>query len=330
MSKRQTRRNMVIKKIICIKCEKEIKEESDDYIQCDKCGKDFHFRCSGLTRREFERFLNNESELFSCQSCAGDNEDIKQELKKINTELKKLDKLDQLTESINFMSAKFDEIIKNVEQNRKKINDVERENKKLKNEVETLKSSVRNLNNYRVKNDCIISGLKVENGVKAADAVINFSKTVGVELDSNCVEDAYFIKNNRQQNEKQSVVVKFTSKVQKEKLMGAKPKLKANEDTKMVYINDFHSKETLNLLYHAKSLKSSGYQHVYARNEKVFCKKSDISKPIPIHCEDDVDAMLLNATTNNHWPRRSMVRNRETVQEVDLDDGDDGASFVSP
>lgn len=253
MSKKQSRRSIAKKKNICIKCEKEIKEDSDDYIQCDKCGKDFHSQCSGLTRREFERLLNNESELFSCHYCADEKEDLKQELKKINTELKKLEKLDkleQLTESINFMSAKFDEIIKDVEQNKRKITDIEKENRKLKNEIESLKLSVRVLNNNRVKNDCIISGLKVENGVKPVDAVINFSKNVGVELDCNSMEDAYFINNKRQQNEKQTVVVKFTSKMQKEKLMGAKPKLKENENTKMVYINDFHSKEILNLLYH--------------------------------------------------------------------------------
>ena len=105
------------------------------------------------------------------------------------------------------------------------------------------------------------------------------------------MEDAYFIKTKRQQNEKQTVVVKFTSKMQKEKLMGAKPKL----------------------------------------NERVFCKKSDISKQILIRCEDDVDTLLLNATTNKHWARRSIVQNREVAEEVALDDdGEDEARFVSP
>lgn len=332
MSKKQARRSVGNKKITCFKCEKVLKEEYDDFIQCDKCGKNFHSLCSGLTRREFDRLVDNESEQFSCHYCSDENEDLKQQLKNINSELKKLEKLDkleQLAESINFMSAKFDEVIKDVEQNKKKIHVIEKENKKLRNEVETLKSAVTVLNNNRVKNDCIISGLKVESGAKAVEAVMNLSKNVGVDLDVNSVEDAYFIK-SKQQNDKQSVVVKFASKQQKDKLMGAKPKLKATESLKMVYINDFHSKETLNLLYHARSLKSIGYRYVYANNGRVFCKKSDISKQILIRCGEDVDNLLLNATTNKHWPRRSMVQNRECNEEVDLDDDEDGACYVSP
>lgn len=331
MPKTTARRSIAKKKTNCDQCKYEIKEELEDYIQCDKCGKNYHSQCTKLSRREFERLLKNESEMYTCH-CCDEGGDLRNELKTIKTELKKLEKLeklDQLTESITYMSAKFDEVFKDVQENKSKIKEIEKENKKLKNEIKTLKESVKYLNNDRVKNDCVISGLTLDDNVKPIDAVVDLSKKVGLEINTNAIDDVYFVGNKKQSNEKRTIVVKFASKLHKDKLMSAKPNLKENVLTKTVYVNDFHSKETLNLLYYAKSLKSIGYQHVYARNGKVFCKKSNISRQLFIKCEDDVDKMLLEATTNKHWQRRSTVQNRELEVESD-DDGEDGATFVSP
>lgn len=329
----KTRRSLANKNIVnCVKCENEIKEESDDFIQCDKCMKSFHSQCCGLSRKAFELLLKNEEELFSCYICNEGGGELRKELNTIKTELKKLEKLeklDQLTESINFMSAKFDEVFKDVAENKKKITEIEKENKKLKTEVQNLKSSVKILNNYRVKNDCVIRGLKVNEGDKAIDAVMGLSKDVGVEIEPSAVEDAYFMRNYNN-DDKKTVVVKFSSKINKDKLMSSKCKLKENEKTSDVYVYDFHSKETLNLWNHAKSLKAIGYQHVYVRNENVFCKKNDLAKQQLIRCEDDVDRMLFDATTNKHWKRRSMLQTREVEVEVDTSHGEDGASYVTP
>lgn len=335
MSNKGGRRSIAKNKkniLICDQCEYEIKEESDDFIECDKCEKSFHSQCSGLSKKEFERLLKNKNEIFTCQHCKQGDKEIRKELCTIKTELKKLEKLeklDQLAESINFMSAKFDEVLKDVAENKKKITAIEKENKKLKVEIQSLKSSVKILSDFRVKNDCIISGLKVKEDVNAIDAVIELSKDIGVELDSNAVEDAYFLRNKRKSDEKEkTIVVKFVSKAIKEKLMSSKSKLKEKESN--VYINDFLSKETLNLWNHAKSLKSIGYQYVYARNGRVFCKKNGISKQQLIRCEDDVDKMLLDATTSKHWPRRSMINSRDVDDNVSSDEGEDGDSYVSP
>lgn len=277
--------------------------------------------------------LQNENELFKCQICEEEGEDMRKQLKTINTELKKLEKLekiDQLMDSINFMSAKFDEVFKDVQQNKKKINEIKNENKKLKIEVKNLKDSVKFLNGERVKNDCIISGLEVSVGVKPIDAVIDLSNKLGVKIEPNAVKDVYIMKPKNQANENKTVVVKFFSKIKKDELMSAKNKLKDGESTRKIYVNDFHSKETLNLFFHAKSLKTIGYKHVYVRNEQVFCKKSDISRQQIIRCEDDVDAMLLNATTNKHWERRSMVLNRADEVDDNTEDGEEDADYVSP
>lgn len=251
MPKQSVRRSIASKKTLCAKCTKVIKEESDDFIECDKCGKILHSQCSDLSRREFERLLKNENEIYNCQFCKGDDGNIRQELNTIKTELKKLEKLDkleQLTESINFMSAKFDEVFKDVAENKKKIKDIERENKELKGEIKNLKSSVKTLNDDRVRNNCIISGLKVSNEVKAVDAVVELSKSVGVELQPFAVEDAFFLRGKNRASETKTAVVKFSSKIHKEKLMTAKSKLKDeqgnNELTKLRQIIENYRLQT--------------------------------------------------------------------------------------
>lgn len=334
MPTNKARRSLAIKqKLLCNHCENEIKEESDDFIECDKCGEYFHFKCSKLSKKEFESLLKNEKEIFNCHLCKGDGA-IRKELNTIKTELKKLEKLeklDQLTDSINFMSAKFDEVFKDVAENKKKIAEVQKENKKLKTEIKNLKTSVKILNDYRVQNDCVIRGIKVDVKENAMDAVVNLSKDIGVDLEPNAVNAAYFLRAKKESEDgKKSVVVKFSSKFHKERLMAAKSKLKENVSTSEVFVNDFHSKETMNLFYYAKSLKTIGYQYIYVRNGRVYCKKSEIAKQQLIRDEDDVDNMVLEATTNKHWKRRSLVSSRKVDDTNSSDDGDDRAAFLSP
>lgn len=154
------------------------------------------------------------------------------------------------------------------------------------------------LNEHRIKNDCIITGLKVGENISALEAVVNISKDIGVSLETSAVDDAYFFRNKN--NEKKTMVVKFASKVHKEKFMTSRSKLKDKEETKKVFISHFNSKETINLFNHAKSLKSIGCQYVFIKNGNVFCKKSEISRQQIIHNEDEVDEILLKATTNKH------------------------------
>lgn len=167
------------------------------------------------------------------------------------------------------------------------------------------------------------------------DSVIELSKSIGVSMGPENIAEAFFLRNrkNSSKNEKKSVIVKFSTKSCKDKLMSAKSKLKENENMSGVYVNDYLSRETLNLFNYAKALKEVGYQHVFARNGRVLYKRSDISRPQVIRSEEDVDKILLNATTNKPYKRRSMVNNNTAANGEDpgtSDDDGEHIAYVSP
>lgn len=322
----KSRKSINNKKIICAQCRIGVKEETDDSIECDKCCKVFHVMCTKLDKRKYDQLLKNQNEEFVCHLCVSDDGSYTVELKNINT---KLNKLDELSETMNFMSAKFDEILKGVLENKKKINFIEKENQKLKNEVKSLKESIKFLNDQRVKNDCVIIGLDVKEGVTAAASVIEVSKTIGVELKEENIEEAYFLKKRNITNAKQNLVVKFNSKSTKNKLMEAKLKFKESEKTKTVYVNDFLSKESLELFNYAKTLKTVGYYSVYSNGGRIYAKKSPINKPKIIRSAEDVDRFLIDASTNKYQVRRSGRFDAVAGDETD-DDGGNLSSFESP
>lgn len=329
-----SRRSLKNKKIVCDQCKLQIKEEAEDFIECDKCAKKFHSQCTKLDKRQFQHLLNNESELFTCHLCEGGDGGeggVKSELMEIKTKLQKLDQLSEIQQTMNFMSQQYDDILKGVAENKKKLGVIEKENAKLKSEVAELKSTVKMLNDVRVKNDCIVSGLEVSNEATAVDTVLEFAKKAGVDVRKENIDEAYFLRNNdKASNKKKSVVVKFSSKSAKDTIMAVKPKLKDDPLMGSVYVNDFLSKETLNLFNYAKTLKNVGYRFVFVRNGRVLYKRSEISRPQVVKSEEDVNAILLEATTTGSWKRKSLV-NAQAVDDID-ESGDDEnpLSYVSP
>lgn len=309
-----SRRSVNRTKTICGQCELEVKEEKEENIQCDKCAKIFHVLCTKLDKPQYQHLLDCEEEEFICHMCNNGRDDniVTKELLLIN---KKLAKLDELQDSMNFMSSKFDEVLKGILENKEKIKNIEKENRQLKLEVNNLKDSVKMLNDQRVKNHCIISGVTTMNDLSAAETVIEISGKVGVEIQAQSIEEAYFLK-KKDINKPSQIVVKFNSKTEKEKLMSAKSKFKDAENSKSIYINDFLSKESLELLKFARTLKNVGFHAVYSNGGKIFAKRSAITRPRLIRNEEDVKAILLEATTNQS---RRLSRKVISVEDSDED-----------
>ncbi|XP_075163372.1 uncharacterized protein LOC142236006 [Haematobia irritans] len=324
-----TTRRSLKNKIFCAHCKKEVKE-NENSIECDKCSEQYHARCTNLSKSRFDYYCKHEDEEYVCHVCennastssniAKSNSSFETQLDVINMRLKKLDQLDSLSDAVNFMSSKFDEVLKGVAENKKKLEVMQRENKALKDKVSELQASVKFLNDQRVKYDCVVTGIQTADGVSAEAAVIKLASDVGVSVSQESISDAYFLKTK---NDKKSIVVKLNSQKTKDKLMLVKSKLNEKDETKSVFIHEYLSRETMALLNYAKSLKNIGYRSVYAKNGRIFVKMSELSRPRQLQNMEEVDELLLQATVQNN------KRKSKQLIQVEADDSDDN-TYVSP
>lgn len=65
-----------------------------------------------------------------------------------------------------------------------------------------------------------------------------------------------------------------------------------------VSVHDYLSRETMSLLNYAKSLRAVEYRSVYAADGRVFTKMSELSKPRQLKTIEEVDDLLMRATTH--------------------------------
>lgn len=311
--------NIKKKKIICLQCKTQVLE-SDGSFECDSCNKTLHSQCTQLNKVEIEKLLSDDSLEYKCHFCEPVN-DNKSELNVILREMR------EMKETMNFMSTQYDAILNGVKKNTTTIKQLQNENKVLREDVKQLKSTVSFLNNIRVQNDCIINGIQTDATAKAVDVVLGIAKTTGANICEGEIEDAYFV-NRRKQSTNSSVIVKFNNKKSKAEFMKEKKKLRESNETKTVYINDLLSKDNLDLLHHAKTLKAVGFKYIYAQNGHILVKKDGGVKATRIRSMDDIDDILMKAASgeNRHSARPGVVR-----QLSDKDDDDDEEEgFVSP
>lgn len=318
-------------KIVCSQCKTEVLT-NEDALQCDVCNKTLHSICTKKDKKQIEKLLNNASLEFTCHFCQpSESANVVNELTEIKS---KLNQLDDIRESIKFMSSQYDTILKGVANNNKKINNLQKENKSLRNEVKQLKSSVKFLNDVRVQNDCVINGVKVKDEkVKAIDIVLNIAQKTGADICENEIDDAYFLNTKEKSSNvsteprMKSIVVKFANKKCKKIFMAEKAKMKDMDDFKKVYVNDFMCKESMEVFNYAKSLKEVGYSFVYTRGGIIFARKDSNSRPFRIKSMDDVDRILLNSSGGG-GRRNGSVVHVETTDDDSDDDGDGNVDEV--
>ncbi|XP_075157874.1 uncharacterized protein LOC142231140 [Haematobia irritans] len=268
-----------------------------------------------LNKVEVEKFLDDESLAFKCHVCEPTT-DNKHEFKMMFKEMR------ELKETMKFMSSQYDDILKGVRKNTQDIKNLQRENRNLRESNKQLTSTVAFLSEARVENNCIINGIQTDNNAKPIDVVMDIIKKSGAEISEDKIDKAYFLK---QRNNQSSVVVKFVNNRSKVTFMKEKKKLSELDDTKKVYVNDFLSKETLNVFKYAKSLKSVGFKFIYTSGGRVFAKKNEESRQMRIRSLEDVDEILKKyaggITKTN--VRRSGVYDIDDEDDEDDDDNDE-------
>lgn len=87
----------------CRKCQETLVKE--DWIICSTCKNESHYYCQGITENGFSRMANNTKNKWDCNKCKVNWEDKKGAIQNVNN---KTNNIQELIESVQFMSIKFD------------------------------------------------------------------------------------------------------------------------------------------------------------------------------------------------------------------------------
>lgn len=144
----------------CAKC-KEKFTHNEDTLECSVCAKKFHFYCTGVTETNFKKMSKNTKSRFLCVACQSSD------LKTTNDPIAKLDaKMEDLLNSVSFMSKQFDDFNKKLESSLIEMkllrNDNEKikiENLRLSNEILEIKQKLVSFEQHNIGHSVEIKGV---------------------------------------------------------------------------------------------------------------------------------------------------------------------------
>lgn len=209
-----------------------------------------------------------------------------------NNEIYKM--LGEMKKSMDYMSAKFDEIQEENKELKKCLKETEKENKNLKERVQNLEMIIDGAERDKIRRNIIINGIeKQDREENMVEIVRNVMRKINVDIESNIV------KCHRKDTKKENspIVVELKTEKTKEEILKAKKNLgrinakdchlkgKNNE----IFINEQLTKMMSTLFYSARELKKEKkIKYVWTRDGNIYVRKTDTSQKIKIKTITDL------------------------------------------
>ncbi|CAG9133035.1 unnamed protein product [Plutella xylostella] len=204
-----------------------------------------------------------------------------------------------ITESMEFMSAKYEEM-------KERVENIEIERKKNAAYVQLLEDKVENM-----KRQSRIAGIeirniptqKLETKEILLKKVIDIGKYIGVSLDTRDIRDVFRIKNSRPQSTTNTVVVDFVSVIKKEQILHSFRQFnKSNQDKRLnttllnldgpsqpIYVSESLTSKAKRLHYLARDFaKTNDWSYCWSSHGKIYLKKREGERYVLIHSESDL------------------------------------------
>lgn len=177
----------------------------------------------------------------------------------------------------NVNKDKINNLVKDVESLKTKVEVLEKENTHLKN-------IINNVDQSNISDSVVLYGIPIKKDVSDVTVVKNIGEKLNIPVTESDISDLFRLGPKEETNEENSeepkcvpLVVKFTRQTMKDKFMNQRRKknLKATDvgykDCKTpVYINEFLTKTNLKLLKYAKKLKEYDIKYVWPSRGKIM------------------------------------------------------------
>ncbi|XP_060810000.1 uncharacterized protein LOC132904094 [Amyelois transitella] len=303
-----------------------------------RCPNSFHYQCLGVPSENFSKESKTYKATWKCQDCkladsrvttpspattdtspSNIGEDLKtyleklleEHLSKFSRDIKRdfaaesvdtRSKLQELTESIVYMSSRYEEVKADLESKENRIRTLETENAGLKSQVVDLNTRLNNLEQQSRDCNIEIQCVPEHKSENLSTIVKQLSATVGLGLREHEVLNYHRVaKVNQDSSRPRSIVVKLSSPLVRDNLIAAvKTFNRVHQHDKLnsshfglagertpVYICEHLSPSNKQLHAAARKFaKEKKYQFVWVRNGKVHLRKDPTSKSFVVR---DID-----------------------------------------
>lgn len=288
--------------MLCNTCNIDIYE--NDELKCSTCNGYFHFGCVQLREATFRKMSKNTKQKWSCVKCKFINDSNDSNTKSPTMNFEKGNDAKEvtnesfvnLTDSVNFMSEKFDTFGNQLKELLQSMKDLREENRILKeqnynlgNDLSILQKKMNILEQKSLDNFVEIVNVPEVTNEVCKNTVEKIAKSLKVEID---VINAYRVQSKFNTKSKK-IVAELSSKRDKKELIENARKFKPTGNSvdvtwknEAIYINDNLTPFNRNLFFITKSFaRDFSYKFVWFKDNKLFLKKNELSKAIVIDSE---------------------------------------------
>lgn len=282
--------------MLCAVCIDEITNGDD--LNCLVCKEFLHFTCAGFREESFRKLSAVNKKKFACLKCkTSGNGTIKPVAQ--NKFVGSNDTLANLATSVQFMSDRFDDFGKQLQEVLNTIKELKEENKtlkeinhKLKSDVNILSLQVNLLEQKQIANHIEILGVPDNKNENCVKIVEDIASKLGKQVS---VVKAYRIR-SRIPDKPMKIVAELMSTDQKKDLMdlSKKKKIKSNNINESwgyagIFINSYLTKYNSYLFYKVRSFaKEKDFKYVWFNDCKIFIKKNENTRGFIINEEADL------------------------------------------
>lgn len=289
----------------CIECKEVCLEGSDgiDSIECDVCKGLCHKNCTKVSRADYRSLKSSKDKVYNCHKCnptfhTNVNKVLSSKSNISSSEfLQIMEQLKEITKSMNFLSEKYDGLVKDQKRQNQEIKDLKKEVQVLKSENLEMQQVIKNLEADKVKTKIVIKANKSDVIPNPNQKVIDIARSIGISVGndsivSSHVVSSYTVESRRGEKfEKCLLMIDFKNEAVRNEILKNKKKLK-DSNMKHIIIYEAFTTKTRNLFNYAKQLSAVGYKMVFVSRGKVFVKKDVESNPVELKTKDDVDSIL--------------------------------------
>lgn len=262
---------------------------------------------------------NKKNRLISTSSEEEVGETVKNKMQGLIKEIQ------ELTKSVNFMSEKMDEVLKENKELRIAVKEMDKENKEIKLKVSQLETRLNDIEQEKMGNRIVVKGIPRQNKeITPMQILKKVTAAINVRLEDKDVKECY-IKNNTRESEKQIMMVKLTNeeiknviiekKKQARNIRASQCNLHGGEGT--IYIEEQLTDHNSRIFFAARQLKKeAGYKYVWVSAGKILVRKKEGDRIKQITSDKDVEEILRNNQELQIRKGKKKVRKKKNFKKI--------------